>query len=175
MHEHPPHQSTGRDGNAQQQLDELIDRFDTAMLVTTSLEGKPRARPMAIAGHAEGALLYFATRCDDEKTEEILETPDVAVTMQGEDRFLSLSGRARIESDVTLARKLWTPSMGVWFPEGEEDPHLTLIRVNPEIAEYWDRAGWRKLEFWWEAGKALIHGRPADDQELSGHAKVRPE
>jgi hypothetical protein len=33
----------------QQRMDELIEEFSTAMLVTTSLEGELRARPMAIA------------------------------------------------------------------------------------------------------------------------------
>lgn len=159
----------------QQRLERLIEGFDTAMLVTTSLAGQLRARPMAIAGHAEGALLYFATRSDDEKMEEILHTPEVAVTMQAKDRFLSISGRARVETDVELARRLWTASMKIWFPEGEHDPRLTLLLVDPEYAEYWDRAGWRKLEFLWEAGKALARGEKADDDALSGHAKLKPE
>jgi len=58
---------------AQERLDKLIALFDTAMLVTTSLRGLPRARPMAIAGHDDGGLLYFATRAEDEKLEEVLE------------------------------------------------------------------------------------------------------
>lgn len=161
--------------SAQQRLDQLIDEFQTAMLVTSSLEGKPRARPMAIAGHAEGALLYFATRVESEKLDEILQQPEVAITMQKDDCFLSLSGRARLETDVQLARELWKTAMEVWFPEGADDPDLTLILFNPEYAEYWDRSGWRKLEFWWEAGKAWVKGDAVEDGALSGHAKVRPE
>ena len=38
---------------AHEKLDRLIETFDTAMLVTTSLGGKPRARPMSIADHYE--------------------------------------------------------------------------------------------------------------------------
>lgn len=160
---------------AQQRLDQLITSFDTAMLVTTSLRGKPRARPMAIAGHETGGLLYFASRAEDEKLEEVLQQPDVAVTMQGDGRFLSITGRARIETDVQLARELWRPSMKLWFPDGAKDPQLTLILVEALCAEYWDRSGIRRLEFLWEAGKALVRGdipgEPPEDQ----HAKVRPE
>jgi general stress protein 26 len=159
---------------AQQRLDQLIDEFETAMLVTTSLEGKPRARPMAIAGHAEGALLYFATRVEDEKLDEILQQPQVAITLQKADCFLSLSGRARIETDLQLLHRLWKGSMNLWFPGGARDPHLALIQFDPQVAEYWDRSGWRKLEFWWQAGKAWVKGEATDDQALRGHAKVRP-
>ena len=160
--------------SAQRRLDELIATFDTAMLVTTSLEGRPRARPMAIAGHDEGGLLYFATRAEDEKMNEVLEHPQVAVTMQGDARYLSITGRARIETDVQLARDLWQASMKLWFPEGAEDPQLTLILVEPQYAEYWDRSGLRRLEFLWEAGKALVKGEVMDEPPTEHHAKVVP-
>lgn len=160
--------------NARERLDKLIDGFDTAMLVTTSLDGALRARPMAIAGHTEGALLTFASRSEDEKLSEVLKHPRVAVTMQGDNRFLSITGQARIETDVQAARDAWSPAMKVWFPDGPEDPNLTLILVEPQCAEYWDRVGLRQLEFLWEAGKALISGEAPDDTDLGGHAKVEP-
>ena len=160
---------------AQKRLDKLITIFDTAMLVTISLRGQPRARPMAIAGHDEGGLLYFATRAEDEKMEEVLQHPEVAVTMQSGQRFLSLSGTAHVQTDMQLARELWRPTMKLWFPEGAEDPQLTLIRVEPQYAEYWDRAGLRRLEFLWEAGKALMRGEVPDEESEEMHAKLRPE
>lgn len=159
--------------SAQQKLDELIESFETAMLVTSSLEGKPRARPMAIAGHEEGGLLHFVTRVEDEKLDEILRQPEAAITLQDKNCFLSLTGKARLESDNQVLRSLWKKSMSAWFPEGEEDPHLALIRFNPEYAEFWDRSGWRQLEFWWETGKAMVKGEAADDDKLSGHAKLK--
>jgi general stress protein 26 len=159
----------------QKRLDKLITNFDTAMLVTISLDGQPRARPMAIAGHDKGGLLYFATRAEDEKMEEVLRHPEVAVTMQGGQRFLSLSGTARVETDMQLARELWRPTMKLWFPQGAEDPQLTLILVEPQYAEYWDRAGLRRLEFLWEAGKALVRGDLPDEEPAERHAKLRPE
>ena len=160
--------------NADKRLDELIDGFDQAMLVTHSLEGQLRARPMAIADHFETGLLYFATRAEDEKLDEILISPEVAVTMQGKNRYLSITGSARVESDPAIAKMMWKSSMKLWFPEGVNDPQLTLILVEPERAEYWDRSGLRKLNFLWQAGKALLTGKKPDDQELSGHAKVKP-
>lgn len=160
--------------SAQERLDEMIESFDTAMLVSTSLEGKLRARPMAIASHSEGGLLYFATRSEAEKLDEIMQAPEVAVTFQDDDHFLSLSGRASIKSDTQLARKLWNPSMKLWFPEGPEDPHLRLLVVDPDYAEFWDSGGLDKLEFLWEAGKAMVKGEAVDDSYLSGNAKVKP-
>ena len=154
-------------------LDELIDDFQTAMLVTRSIEDKPRARPMAIARHADGGKLYFATRADDGKLEEILSSPDVAVTMQAGGQYLSISGKARIQTDQLIAEELWSEPMRLWFPDGTSDQQLTIIVIEPQYAEYWDRTGLRKLEFLWEAGKALLASRKASDSDLGGHGKVK--
>lgn len=154
-------------------LDKLIREFDTAMLTTLSLEGALRARPMAIAKHEKGGAVYFATRSDDEKLEEILQSPRVAVTMQAEDKYLSISGEARMLTNQVLVDDLWTASMRLWFPQGSDDPHLTALLVEPHYAEYWDRSGLRLLEFWWEAGKALAKGQQARDQDLGGHDKLK--
>lgn len=64
--------------------------------------------------------------------------------------------------------------MKLWFPEGPDDPRLTLIVVDPDYAEFWDNGGLDKLEFLWEAGKAILKGEAMDDNYLSGNAKVKP-
>ena len=91
--------------------------------------------------------------------------------MQAENIYLSISGEARVLTNQGLADSLWSASMRLWFPGGPDDPDLAVLLVDPEYAEYWDRSGARRLEFWWEAGKALVKGQKADD-DLSGHGKV---
>jgi general stress protein 26 len=164
---------TNMTNEALEKLQELIDEFDRAMLVTLSLDNKPRARPMAIAGHDDDGVLYFTTRSEDEKLEEVLHSPEVAVTMQRDDCYLSISGSARLETDVMLAEKMWSPALRAWFPGGYRDSQFTMIKVVPAIAEYWDRTGLRKLELLWETGKALLRGEKVDDRGLSGHEKIR--
>jgi hypothetical protein len=56
--------------------------------------------------------------------------------------------------------------------DGPEDSALTLIRFDTERGEYWDRSGVLRLEFLWEAGRALIKGEMLDEDRLSGHGKV---
>jgi general stress protein 26 len=155
-----------------QNLDQLIANFDTAMLVTFSLDGAPRARPMAIARAGGDGQLYFTTRSEDAKLREILQSPQVAVTMQAPGRYISLTGTARLETDMALAESLWSPSLRVWFPNGFRSGEFAMIRFEPARGEYWDRTGVRKLEYLWEAGKALAAGRKAEDAGLSGHGKL---
>ena len=38
-------------------------------------------------------------------------------------------------------RDLYTSSLRTWFPEGLDDPHLTLIRFDAEAGVYWESPG----------------------------------
>ena len=154
------------------EIERLISSFDTAMLVTESCDGDLHARPMAIAGYREPAMLYFLTRREDEKLKELLRRADVSVVMLRNDQYLSISGRARLVDDPDLVEQLWSASARLWFPRGPGDPNVALLSVEPRFAESWDRTGIRKLEFWWKAGKALLHKEKAADKTLSGHNKV---
>lgn len=158
-----------------EQFDDLLARFDHAILVTIAGDGSLHARPMAIAARQdgeEGGKLYFATSSASAKAGEIAGLPRVAVTMQAEGVYLAVSGMATLVADPPRVRALWQKPWKLWFPDGPEDPRLVLLEVEPERAEYWDRTGMRRIEFLWEAGKAIAGGRAIDDDRLSGHGKV---
>lgn len=153
-----------------QRFEELLEGFDHAMLVSVAKDRSLHARPMAIAD-SDGAMLRFATSNRSAKAAEVTLHPRVSVVMQGGGAYLAISGTARIIDDSERVRLLWQPGWKVWFPGGPDDPNLVLIEIDPERAEYWDRSGARRLEFLWEAGKALATGRRIPEDELSGHGK----
>ncbi|MEJ2522441.1 MAG: pyridoxamine 5'-phosphate oxidase family protein [Gammaproteobacteria bacterium] len=155
-----------------QRFEELLQKFDHAMLVTRAEDGSLHARPMAIAEQQDGGRLSFATSGQSPKIEEILTRPEVAVVMQGDGVYLAIAGHASVVADTSRIRDLWSASWKLWFAEGPEDPQLALIDVEPERAEYWDRSGTRQLEFLWKAGKALVQGETLDEDELEGHEKL---
>ena len=147
---------------------DIVEDFDHAMLVTKTESDDLHARPMAIADH-DGTRLVFATSNTSAKAREMALHPRVAVTMQANDAYLAVYGKAAIIRDPARIAPLWRSSWRLWFPEGPSDPRLVLVEVEPDWAEYWDRTGTRRLEFLWEAGKALATGRKVDDQALAGH------
>jgi general stress protein 26 len=85
--------------------------------------------------------------------------------------YLTVSGTASIVVERERIGELWRPTWRPWFPEGPQDPSLVILEIEAERAEYWDRTGRRRLEFLWEAGKALASGHRLDDDKLSGHHK----
>jgi general stress protein 26 len=48
-----------------------------------------------------------------------------------------------------------------WFPEGLDDPHLCLLKVSVEQAEYWDAPSSKLVEIFGFV-KALATGTEAD-------------
>lgn len=136
-------------------LQELLESFDTAMLITRHKDGE-HARPMAVAGVEGVNTLWFVTSLDAPKSEEIRQDGRVSVTFQGDRRFVALSGDAQLVADRDKIHQLWKPAWRVWFPHGKDDPSVALIRVTVNDAEFWDNAGAKALRYVFEAARALI-------------------
>ena len=154
---------------------ELIAGFDTAMLVTRTTEGTIRARPLSIAEKSGDGTMYFSTAVESGKVHELENDPHVAVVLQGNGKYVSLTGEAHIQRDRTLIEQLWSESWRVWFPKGPTDPALCLLVFEPQEADYWDAAGATGLKYFFEMAKAYVtNTRPATDgdETHTGHVKL---
>jgi general stress protein 26 len=65
---------------------------------------------------------------------------NVSYVNEGDNRFVSVSGKGELVSDKAKMEELWNPLYKAWFPQGLEDSELTLLRVQVERVEYWDSA-----------------------------------
>jgi general stress protein 26 len=173
---HPEHPRAWLGAMAQDEkprvhLSELLAKFDTAMLVTRTADGRLRARPLSFAGELEGRL-YFSTSADSPKVAELQNEPRVAITMQDSLRYVSVSGLAEIREDRGLVDRLWRESWRVWFPSGKSDPTLRILSVEPEAAEYWEQSGARGLTHLPEMVKAYATGTKPASGASSDNVKV---
>lgn len=157
--------------NPVKKLHDLLESFDTAMLVTRATSGELRSRPMAIARIDRGDDLWFFTDVHSGKIDEVHTEPHVNVSLQNGSQYLSLSGKASVIHDRVMIEELWQESYKVWFPGGKDDPNIALLRVATTEGEYWDNAGAQGLKYLFEAGKAYLSGqRPEIDEDI--HRKV---
>lgn len=118
-------------------LTEMLGHFDTAMLVTRRGDAL-RSRPMAIADYTDDGRVRFIVRDDSAKLDELEEHAEVNVALQGDGRFLSISGRARLSKDDDLVDAAFSNARGMWFTSGRDDPHAIVLEVVPTYAEYWE-------------------------------------
>lgn len=158
---------------SQEKFRELLEQFENGMLVTRAADGALRSRPMSLAKQEPNGNLWFSTELDAAKVDEIQRDPRVNVSFQGDNVFLSISGRAEVVRDRALFRELWNPMWKIWF-EGKDDPNGGLIRVEATDGEYWDNSGVQGLKFLFDAAKAIVTGDPQDTSEESPdeHGKV---
>jgi general stress protein 26 len=139
-------------------LRDLLEGYDTAMLVTRTANGGVHARPMGVADINDAGDLYFATAAHSAKVREIEADSEVTLIFQGRLTFVSLSGTARVVKDQAMIDKLWSEAWRVWFPDGKTDSTLRLIKVDPAEAEYWDSSGLAGISYAFEAAKAFVKG-----------------
>jgi general stress protein 26 len=143
-------------------LKSLIEKFDTAMLVTIDEQSRIHSRPMAIADAGTEGELWFVTSRASGKTYEIASDLRCAVTMQSGKRFVSLTGIAELVDDRAKIREVWSETMRVWFSRGAEDPEIVLIHFIPEEAEYWDYGGViNNVRFLLKAARVALSGDEA--------------
>jgi general stress protein 26 len=148
--------------NQEQHLFEIIDQLKVAMLVTHG-EGGLHARPLHLVERDEDGTLWFFTSLSSGKIAEMNANPEVALTFQGEHRFVSVSGVARIERDPETLRRLFRESFRPWFPDGAADPEAAGVGITPHSAEFWDLAGVRGVRYVFNAVTAVATGRRAAD------------
>lgn len=145
-----------------EKLKGMLEGIDFAML-TTIASGKLRSRPMSTQEMDENGNLWFFTSDETHKVDEI-EADDrvlVAYSEPDDNTYVSVFGHAEIVRDQAKIDELWNPIHKAWFPEGKDDPHLCLLKITIEEAEYWDSPNSKLVQI---AGfvKALVTGQEAD-------------
>ncbi len=156
----------------EKQLKELLESFDTAMLITRH-DDRDHARPMTVAGVDGASTIWFATSRDTPKSEEIRRDAHAAATFQSKRRYVAVCGVAELVDDREKIHELWKPSWRVWFPKGKDDPSIVLIRLTVTDAEFWDNTGTKGIRWVFEAVKALFDRRkPVFTEEQ--HGRVQP-
>ena len=120
-------------------IQDMIKDIRIAMLATTAEDGSLFSRPMATQETRFQGELWFLTRQDSGKVEEIRHDAHVNVSYVDikNNNFVSLSGRAQVSKDAQKIHELWNPLYKAWFPNGEKDPEISVLRVVIEEAEYW--------------------------------------
>ena len=151
----------------------LIRGIDVAMMTTVAEDGALRSRPMATPQAEFDGTLWFFTRADAPKVDEVGRDRRVNVSYAspGDHRYVSVSGTAQLVRDKEKIRELWSPGLKEWFPKGPDDPELALLRVDAEEAEYWDAPSGAMVRV---AGflKAVVTGqqyRPGENEKIDLH------
>ena len=143
-------------------LREMLEGIDFCMMTTID-GGQLRSRPMSTQAAEFDGEVWFFTRDNTHKIDEIEKDNRVCLGYSDPDnsRYVSVSGHAEISKDRAKMEELWNPILKAWFPEGLDDPHICLMKVNVEQAEYWEASSGKLVQLLGFV-KALATGQEAD-------------
>ena len=157
----------------QQTLWELIRDIRFGMLTHRHSSGMLHSFPLTTQNKSidEGAALYFFISRKSELVQSLQHDNNVNVsyTDPGDDRYVSVSGQARISEDAAKKEALWSVMAKPWFPGGVNDPDLALLEIGIQHAEYWDVKESKMVQLAKMAKAAITGERP----KLGEHKEVR--
>jgi general stress protein 26 len=146
-------------------LREMIKDIEVAMLTTADDDGSVRSRPMLTLDVDFDGDLYFFTKVSAPKSDEVERDRHVCVSYVApeDQRYVSMSGLARLLRDRAKMEELWVPQLEAWFPDGLKDEELALLWISVTQAEYWEGPAGTRV---YMAGvKAMAAGAAFDDRE----------
>lgn len=118
----------------------LIADIRFAMLTTKAADGTLDSRPMATQKTEFDGVIWFLTADDSRKVDEIKDNQNVSLIYAdpGNASYVTVKGTGQVLLDKAKIHELWNPMYQAWFPEGENDPRIRLLRVDVTEAEYWE-------------------------------------
>ena len=143
----------------QAKIKKLIEDARIGMF-TTNYDDKLFSRPIAISQVDEENNIWFFTDIHSEKVDEIIQNKNINFSFSNQDdnAYVSISGIAKLVIDKEKIEELWSIFVQGWFPEGKESERLTLVKVKPESAEYWDGSS-SKIVSLFHLAKAVTTGK----------------
>lgn len=151
-----------------EQLYELIDGIETALLTTRTRDGALVSRPMQTQARRPGTDLWFMTSVESGKIDELISEPQVNLGYykDGTREYVSVSGRARVTQDKNLIHELYKPDWKAWLGDeggerdgGPDDPRIALIEVQADTATYLKSTSPRLITLF-SVAKAIMTGNP---------------
>ena len=127
------------------ELYELIEDMEIAMMTTRRPDGMLVTRPMATQKREAIADLWFVTDVESHKIDDLRADPHVNLGYYNGKTYewVSVSGTATVSQDRRKIRELYQPDWKAWFNDegggrdgGPDDPRLALVLVEAREATY---------------------------------------
>jgi general stress protein 26 len=148
-------------------LKSLVEDISVCLFCTDlKTDDGATTRPMwAIKVCDQGNIWFFSEKNSDKNNAIVGDkNGQLFFSHPAKNMYLVVNGEASIILDKTKIDELWTPMAKIWFKEGKEDAGISIIKVKPTTAYYWDTDGNRMINFLKmvasvATGKNLVKGK----------------
>ena len=124
-----------------QKIKTLTEKAGTCFFCTHIKDGVPfETRPMAVQTVDDEGIFWFLSASDSGVNRDLAADPFAQLLFQGSayTDFLNIYGIATVSQDKQKIKELWNPALKTWFTEGENDPRISVIEIEPTGGYYWD-------------------------------------
>lgn len=131
-------------------LKSLVDDIMVCLFCTDlKIDDGANCRPMTAIKVCDQGNIWFFSEKDSEKNKAIAANKNVQLFFShpAKSSYLVVNGEAEIILDKAKIEELWTPVAKIWFKEGKDDPNISIIKVTPSTAYYWDTDGNKMINF----------------------------
>lgn len=129
-------------------------------------------RPMQTQAVDDEGTIWFLSDARSAKNAEVeaKSTVQLVYSIGGSSAYLCVRGSAFVTKNKEKIAEMWSPLAKAWFPDGKDDPNLTLIGVRPTEGRYWDSKHGKMIQM---VGIVIgaVTGKPTDDGRVG---KLRP-
>jgi len=133
-----------------EKLKSLVDDIIICLFCTDlKTDDGSTCSPMSAIKVCDQGNIWFFSEKDSDKNKAIASDKNVQLFFSHPEKgsYLVVNGEAQIILDKKKVVELWTPVAKIWFKEGKDDPNISIIKVTPTTAYYWDTDGNRMINF----------------------------
>ena len=131
-------------------LRELVEEINICLFCSNLKTGNgSTCRPMGAQKVCEQGNIWFFSEVNNDKNREIKQDKHVQLFFShpGKSSYLVVNGEAEVIIDKNKTDELWTAFAKIWFKEGKDDPNISIIKVKPTTAYFWDTDGNKMINF----------------------------
>lgn len=152
--------------NNKEAIEKIIElaKNQTCLFCTFTGEYAISARPMSTQEVEDDGTIWFFSSKQSNKNREINKKVKVQLLYgdPGKSDYLSVEGTAEIVINQSKFDDLWTPIIKTWFQGGKDDPNLSLLKITPQDAYYWDTKHGKMASFA-KMLASMVSGKTMDD------------
>ena len=125
------------------------------------------AQPMTAFREEETGTIWFFTRDETDLARDVSvgggQSAMFHYGSKDQHVWACISGQLSVQGqDREIIDRYWNPILAAWYPEGKDDPHLTVLRFDAEDARIWVQKG-GLVRFAFEIAKANITRTTPDE------------
>jgi len=131
-------------------LKHLVAKINVCLFCTNlKTDDGSTCRQMSAQKVCDQGNIWFFSDVHSDKSREIKKDKHVRLFFShpGKNSYLFVKGEAEIIIDKQKTDELWTPLVETWFKGGKDDPNISITKVKPITAYYWNSDGNRMIDF----------------------------